>query len=712
VALADTAKLLASLELQDKMTPGVKSALGSLGLLEKKTSTMGQAVNRMGQGIAVGARNIALLGVAVAGAIATQVAAGVNILAKWQTLQAQTEAVIKSTGAVAGISATQVKAWSMSLEDANATAEESIQDAENVLLTFTNIRGAAFEPATQAIIDMSVALGTDLHGAAIQVGKALQDPVKGVTALRRVGVMLTADQTKQIADLVKHNKLYEAQAIILKELNTEFGGSGAAKAKTYTGQMFLLGDAVEHLQAALASALLPTLTRVAGQLREALSDPQTMAAVTEFGDSIASAFSPEAVKGAISFARSVVPAIVNGLRTAVGVGKQLFDVFSKLPDWMKQLLVGGFVVNKVTGGMLTGLAGIFAKGAIGGLRGGTPATPVFTKEVGLGAAGKGILPAAAGAGLAGALFGTAVIAVSIVGIAKEVADALGFREQRKQILEQTPGMTNAQALALQVQAHGGMESYDLRTRTGLIAAFQAEHTTYLDALAAATKALDAASPKENRNYSTVAAVVRATATKPGTVNAMNAVTYANMLADLYASSTAPSFRSMTTNIGYLKTEVTRLNKQGDVNAAKQVQKQIDTIQHLIDIRTAIDSMATGLTSAVLGSAAWQDYRKGERGDLGGDTLPIPAPPTTINPNYRGASGLFGITRGPTTFLAGEAGNEAVAIIRRPRTISAEAAKPIINIYATTHVSPRENARATATVIRSGGRMAGSGLSIA
>ena len=113
MALADTARLLASLELQDKMTPGVKSALGSLGLLEKKTGTLGQAVSRMGTGLAVGARNIALLGVAVAGAVATQVAAGINILAKWQTLQAQTEAVIKSTGAAAGVSATQVKAWSM-----------------------------------------------------------------------------------------------------------------------------------------------------------------------------------------------------------------------------------------------------------------------------------------------------------------------------------------------------------------------------------------------------------------------------------------------------------------------------------------------------------------------------------------------------------------------------------------------------------------------
>ena len=75
------------------------------------------------------------------------------------------------------------------------------------------------------MLDMSVALGQDATQSAIQLGKALNDPVKGVTALRRVGVSFTAAQIKQIKTLVATGKTLQAQKLILRELNQEFGGS-------------------------------------------------------------------------------------------------------------------------------------------------------------------------------------------------------------------------------------------------------------------------------------------------------------------------------------------------------------------------------------------------------------------------------------------------------------------------------------------------------
>ncbi|MES2155937.1 MAG: hypothetical protein V4510_12455, partial [bacterium] len=69
----------------------------------------------------------------------------------------------------------------------------------------------------------------------IKVGKALNDPTKGLTALSRVGILFTDQQKKQIKALQKSGDLLGAQKIILKELGTEFGGSFAAKGKTATG---------------------------------------------------------------------------------------------------------------------------------------------------------------------------------------------------------------------------------------------------------------------------------------------------------------------------------------------------------------------------------------------------------------------------------------------------------------------------------------------
>ena len=77
---------------------------------------------------------------------------------------------------------------------------------------------------------MSVALGTSLKSAAIQVGKALQDPENGITALRRVGVNFTKEQKERIQGWVEEGKQLKAQKFILKELRTEFAGSAEAQA--------------------------------------------------------------------------------------------------------------------------------------------------------------------------------------------------------------------------------------------------------------------------------------------------------------------------------------------------------------------------------------------------------------------------------------------------------------------------------------------------
>ena len=72
--------------------------------------------------------------------------------------------------------------------------DEAIQSGENLLLTFTNIRNEAgkgndvFNQATETMTDMSVALGQDMKSRRRQLGKALNDPIKGITALSRVGV--------------------------------------------------------------------------------------------------------------------------------------------------------------------------------------------------------------------------------------------------------------------------------------------------------------------------------------------------------------------------------------------------------------------------------------------------------------------------------------------------------------------------------------------
>lgn len=145
---------------------------------------------------------------------------------------AQTTAAIKSTGAIAGQSLDDLKASADALQATTLFDADDTSGAQSLLLTFTNIRGAIFDKAIPAIQDMAQRMGgdgpADLKGASIQVGKALNDPIRGISALSKVGVTFTETQKKTIESMVLHNNTAGAQALILKELNTEFGGSAIA----------------------------------------------------------------------------------------------------------------------------------------------------------------------------------------------------------------------------------------------------------------------------------------------------------------------------------------------------------------------------------------------------------------------------------------------------------------------------------------------------
>ena len=171
----------------------------------------------------------------------------------------QTNAVLKSTKNAAGLSAKAIGDLAQALSEKTAVDDEAIQSAENLLLTFTKIGKDTFPAATAAVLDLSAATGTSLKGASIQVGKALQDPVRGLTALRRVGVNFSTDQQEVIKKLVDTGKTAEAQKLILKELATEFGGSAAAQATP----LDKLRVTYQNLLETIGGYLVPILNRAA-----------------------------------------------------------------------------------------------------------------------------------------------------------------------------------------------------------------------------------------------------------------------------------------------------------------------------------------------------------------------------------------------------------------------------------------------------------------
>jgi hypothetical protein len=166
---------------------------------------------------------------------------------------------------------TQTNAVTKRLRDfADATMKQTAIDDEVIkatqakLLTFKNlaqtadVMGGAMDRATLAAIDLAAAGFGSAETNATQLGKALQDPIKGITALARAGVTFTEQEKAKIKVLVESGKMLEAQDMILKAIETQVGGTAAATATGSAKMAVAFGE----MQEAIGNALLPVLEQL------------------------------------------------------------------------------------------------------------------------------------------------------------------------------------------------------------------------------------------------------------------------------------------------------------------------------------------------------------------------------------------------------------------------------------------------------------------
>lgn len=168
------------------------------------------------------------------------------------------EAVLKATGNAAGWTADQMKAMASEMQEQIGVGDELILQTQAVIATFRNVRGDHFREATMAAYDMAAVLGTDAKSAALQLGKALNDPIAGTTALSRAGVQFTKQQKDLIEALQNSGDLMGAQRIILDELKNQMGGAAEAIAEADGGLTKMwnsLGDLGEQIGKALVPAV-------------------------------------------------------------------------------------------------------------------------------------------------------------------------------------------------------------------------------------------------------------------------------------------------------------------------------------------------------------------------------------------------------------------------------------------------------------------------
>ena len=310
MAAADTiASLVVSLGLDaSQFMSGLKQAESDAA---GAGNNIVSGLSSIGGGIVLGGIAAATAGIAGMTAFLGDCAAGA---AEAESIQAQLNAVLLSTGGAAGMSADDVNNLAASMQALTTYEDDAVVGAENILLTFTGIGKSVFPEATGAVLDMATAMGMDLNSAALMVGKALNSPTQGISALTRNGVVFTDAQKKMIEAMEKAGNVAGAQKIMLEELGREFGGSAAAAANTFSGQLARLKNILGGVGDMIGSALLPGLKAIGNVVLNFVTSDSFM----NFVNSIA---------GGVTYLVGVITDVVNLL--SKGMFKDALEAIQK-----------------------------------------------------------------------------------------------------------------------------------------------------------------------------------------------------------------------------------------------------------------------------------------------------------------------------------------------------------------------------------------------
>lgn len=165
---------------------------------------------------------------------------------KFETTMFRIQAVIKATGGAAGRTAQELRSFAENLALNTLESTEGVLEAQQRLLTFRKVSGDVFDRTIAVAADLSAVLGQSMSGAAIQLGRALEDPATGLSALTRTGTVFTDSQKEMVKQLVESGKLMEAQSFILDELEAQYGGAAVAAAQGYAGALDTLGQRIQE----------------------------------------------------------------------------------------------------------------------------------------------------------------------------------------------------------------------------------------------------------------------------------------------------------------------------------------------------------------------------------------------------------------------------------------------------------------------------------
>lgn len=262
----------------------------------------------------------------------------------------QLETALESTGNTAGFTSEQLQDVASSIQQNSTFGDEDILENVTTSLTrFASLTGDTFLQAQQVIIDFAARTGRDLSGASQVIGRALEDPIDGLTQLARVGVSFSDGQEDVIRQLVETGRTAEAQGILIGALEDRFQGAASVAASFGTGPLRQLinafNDALEPIGRVILEALNPFILQLTA-LAQGFSNatPEFQRIVTIFG-ALAAAIGPALI--AIGGILPVLTRIIGPSLSLASTLSSVASAFGTLFGVVARFGVIGLVVTAI-----------------------------------------------------------------------------------------------------------------------------------------------------------------------------------------------------------------------------------------------------------------------------------------------------------------------------------------------------------------------------
>ena len=248
---------------------GLKNAKGATSGFKGSITGLNKSVTNSVAKIGLMTAGIVGMARAVRGAVRS-IKSYITAADKQLKAEAAIVQAVEQTGYAAGFTASQLKNMASELQSLTLYGDEDIlTGVTSQLLTFTKITGDVFKRAQMAVLDVATVMKTDAKSGALQLGKALNDPILGMTAMSRSGIQFTQVQKEMVKSMVEMGNVAGAQTLILDELNLQFGGQAKKAAETgigsWTQAMNTLGDVWKEN---IGNLMIPLVIQLAKAIKD------------------------------------------------------------------------------------------------------------------------------------------------------------------------------------------------------------------------------------------------------------------------------------------------------------------------------------------------------------------------------------------------------------------------------------------------------------